>query len=184
MEPFKKLRLGIGRFKLKRRLKGRSRTRYSGNFNTAKSIGIVWDASATDEFRHLSHFYQKMQERNIEVSIMGWYPDKILPDKLTAIRYLSIIKIENVDFFYCPSSSDSEEFIRKKFDILIDLNFENIFPLEYISSLSAAALKVGIFDSEKESQCFDLMMQMKKSTDKGEYLAQVIHYLELVKRAS
>lgn len=184
MEFFRRPRLGIGRYKMKRRLLHLKRIPYSGNFNSARSIGVVWDASVPDEFRHLSQFYQKMQERHIEVFILGWYPDKILPDRLTAIRYLSIIRAENVDFFYCPASAEAEEFMKRKFDILIDLNFEKIFPLEYISSLSCAGLKVGIFDTEKENNYFDLMMQMKKNSDKGEYLSQVIHYLELVKKAS
>ena len=183
MELFKGLRFRIGRFRLKRRISRTRRTRYTGNINTAKSIGIVWDASVPGEFRHLSAFYQKMQERNIEVRIIALYPEKVLPDNLTAIRYLSLLRRENVDYFYCPSSPEAEEFIKRKFDILIDLNFEKRFPLEYISSLSAAGLKVGIFDSENEAHTFDMMMDMKKSTDKGEYLTQVIHYLEIVNRA-
>lgn len=184
MELFKALRLSMGRMGMKRRSSRLRRTRFNGNLKNARSIGIVWDASRPDEFRILSQFHQKMQERNIEVKIIGWYPEKILPDKLTAIRYLSVIKRENLNFVYVPISQEANEFMNRKFDIVIDLNFENIFPLAYISSLSVAGLKVGIFEENNKVHQCDMMLQMSKKTDKGEYLAQVVHYLEMVNRDS
>jgi hypothetical protein len=179
MELFKNIRLGIGQRLLhKKCTKARRKVLYS-NIDQVKKIGLVWDASQLNDFASLSKFYQKMQERNVEVSIMGYFPGKILPDQYTAIRYLTCIRKEEVDFFYHPVSSESNSFINNRFDVLIDVNFKNILPLRCLTSLSNAAFKVGLFN-EKDDSLFDLMMELKMPVDVDNYLAQSLHYLEMI----
>jgi hypothetical protein len=156
------------------------RKRFKGNISTAKKIGIIWDASRIDDFAAISQFHQKMLDKNIEVKVIGYYPEKELPAKLTAIRFLTCLKPEDVNFAYRPVSKEANDFINTSFDILIDTNFRNVFPLEYISSLSAAGLKVGIFDNEYENSPFDIMIDLKKNADLNNYLAQAVHYLEKI----
>jgi hypothetical protein len=60
------------------------------------------------------------------------------------------------------------------------MNFENRLPLRYITHLSAAPFKVGLFSGEKESSVYDLMMEMKKPVKVEMYLDQIIHYLERI----
>ncbi|MFN8241088.1 MAG: hypothetical protein U0X39_10125 [Bacteroidales bacterium] len=156
------------------------RDRFKGNILNAKTIGLVWDASNPNDFQAISQFFQKMQERDINVTVIGYYPDKIIPDRLTAIRYLTLLKRDDLDFFYKPVSRDAEEFLRKKFDILIDINPKNVFALQYLSYLSLAGMKVGIFDSNFENHPFDLMLQLGKNSDPVTYLTQAVHYLEKV----
>ncbi len=67
---------------------------YYSNIKHIKKIGIVWDASKTEDFSSLSKFHQKMHERNIDVKIIGYYPGKELPDQYTAIRYLVMYQEE------------------------------------------------------------------------------------------
>jgi hypothetical protein len=63
---------------------------------------------------------------------------------------------------------------------LIDINFDRVFPLQYITNLSSASFKVGLFYSEADSLTFDLMMEIKKPVQVETYLTQVIHYLEMI----
>lgn len=112
---------------------------------------------------------------------MGYFPGKNLPNQLTAVRYLSIIKKEELNLFYHPVTSDTNNFVSKRFDVLIDMNFKKILPLRYISSLSNAGFKVGLFDSEAGNTPFDLMLDLKNPVNVEEYLNQVVHYLEMIK---
>jgi hypothetical protein len=77
-------------------------------------------------------------------------------------------------------TSETDKFIKNRFDVLIDLNFRNLFPLVYVSSLSVASLKVGLSDSRPESSPFDLMISLKNTVSIDEYLEQVILYLEMI----
>ena len=180
MELFKNIRLKRGNAILQKKMARMKRTRFKGNINNAKSMGLIWDAINPDDFVTLSLFYQKMAERNIDVKIMGYFPGKNLPDKLTAIRYLTCLKNEDINITYRPVSAEANTFIKTQFNILIDINFNNIFPLKYISYLSNAGFKVGIFDNGNKNPVYDLMMECNKSTDINTYLTQIIYYLEMI----
>jgi hypothetical protein len=180
MELFRNTRLKIGRSVLNKKLARVSRKLSYSGFDAVKKIGIVWDASNTSEFAALSRFCQKMNERNIDVKIFGYFNGKNLPDQYTAIRYLTCIRNHEISFFYLPLSSEATSFISNGFDILIDINFNKILPLTYISSLSAALFKVGLFESDSEEKHFDLMMEMKYPVDVDNFLTQTLQYLEMI----
>jgi len=180
MELFKNIRLRAGKAILTKKVSFKKRKISFSNFSMIKKIGIVWDASNTNEFPYLSKFYQKMHERNIEIKVIGYFPGNNLPDQYTAIRYLTFIRRKELDLFYLPVSSETTSFISSQFDVLIDINFKRLLPLQYISSLSNASFKVGLFDPEIINTPFDLMMEIKNPVDIESYLVQVIQYLEMI----
>lgn len=180
MELFRESRLRHGRYLLRKRADTVTRKRFRGNLKNARSIGIVWDASDISGFPVLSQFQQKMQDRNIETRILAYYPEKVLPDRLTAIRYLSCIRRDDLNFFYIPVSGESESFIKTSFDVLIEINFSNSFPVEYITTLSRAGIKTGLYDEKRNNNPYDLMIDASKPVRLDEYLENVIQYLELI----
>jgi hypothetical protein len=184
MELFKKFRLKIGRLILSKNVARTKRNVYYSNFKNVKNIGIVWDASRPLEFASLNRFHQRMQDIKIDVAILGYYPGKNLPDQYTAIRYLRCIRKNEVNSFYHADSFESKSFIRNPFDILIDINFNKLFPLFYVTSMSKARFKVGLFDHETSESPFDLMMEIKNPVDIDSYLVQVIQYLEMINNKS
>jgi hypothetical protein len=180
MELFKKIRLKIGLSTLTNRMRKSKRKVFYSGFSQIKNIGIVWDASNTSDFLSLSRFHQKMHESNIEVKVLGYFSGKELPDQYTAIRYLTCLRRQELNFFYIPESNEANSFINTRFDILIDLNFNKIFTLNYITFLSVAAFKVGLYETESIDTPFDLMMDIKNPVNTNNYLDQVIHYLEMI----
>jgi len=184
MEMFKNIRLNRGNAILNKRMAKMKRKRFFGNINNAKTIGIVWDASTPDDITILYQFHQKMTEKNIDVKIIGYFPGKDLPDRLTAIRYLTCLKKEDINITYRPVAREANEFMNTKFDILIDINFRNVFTLRYISCLSMAGFKVGIFDNGIKNNPYDFMIEYNKSADINTYLTQVIYYLEMINTES
>jgi hypothetical protein len=180
MELFIDTRLKIGKALLRRKLSGIKRKVFYSNITMVKNIGIVWDASRSEEFSVLSRFNQKMQERNIKVKILGYFPGNELPDQYTAIRFLTCIRKNELDLVYNPISPEAKDFIKNRFEILIDINFNNLFPLTYISSLSNAGFKVGLFEPDTVNNPFDLMMEIKDPVDIESYLNQIIVYLEMI----
>ncbi|MBP8960364.1 MAG: hypothetical protein KBG40_08070 [Bacteroidales bacterium] len=180
MDFLRNIRLKIGRNILRRKMKHAKRTKFKGNLKTARTMGMVWDASDVLNFHVLSQFQQKMQEKNINLTIIAFYPGKILPDTLTAIRYLICLKNNDLNFFYIPVSKEAEKFIKTPFDILIDVNFNKIFPLEYIVMLSEAGLKVGVYDENNSNPPYDLMIDAVKPLNIKDYLENSIQYLEMI----
>jgi hypothetical protein len=180
MELFRDTRIKIGDSILSKRRVRLKRNFFYSNINQVKTIGIVWDASKTSDFPSLSRFYQKMHDRNIDVRILGYFPGKELPDQYTALRFLNCIRKNEINWCYIPVSTETNVFISTPFDILIDLNIDRNFTLSYITKLSSARFKVGLFDSESSSSTFDLMLEIKKPVQIENYLTQVVHYLEMI----
>ena len=180
MELFKNIRLKIARALLRKRVARSNRKMVYSNFSGVKSIAVVWNASKHNEFQALTRFHQRMHERNIEVKILGYYEGKSLPDQYTAIRYLTCIRKSEINLFFIPESTEIKSFINNKFDILIDINFEKLFSLIYITNLSKASFKVGLFEVEESHTTFDLMMEIEKPVNVDIYLNQVIQYLEMI----
>ena len=181
MELFRNIRLNIGRSILSKRLASSKRTLNYSSFSIVKTIGIVWDATKTEDYTILSRFSQKMHERDIEVELFAYFPVKTIPDKFTAVKNLTILKRDNLNFFYMPVSNDAEIFINKVFDVLIDINFNQLFQLNCITSLSKSAFKVGLSDNKAPGSPFDLILGMNPTVDLNEYLVQVLLYLEMIK---
>ncbi len=184
MEFFRNLRIKAGRSILAGKSSRIKRKPSYTNFRNIKSMGVVWDASRPEEFMLLSGFHQKMSELNIEFRIFGLFPGKVLPNQFTAIRYLTCLKKNEVDFFYRPDSTDVQEFMEKQFDVLIDINFQKLFPLVYITTLSGARFKVGLADAEPEKSPFDLMLSLKRPVNLENYLEQIIFYLDMINSES
>jgi hypothetical protein len=180
MELFGKARIKFGNTILTKKISRSGRKVHYTNISNVKTIGIVWDATRTQDFSSLSRFHQKMHDRNIDVKIIGYYPEKELPDQYMAIRYLSCIRKKEVNFFFLPVSAESDFFITNRFDVLIDINFDNIFPLRYISSLSSASFKVGLSNGHPEASAFELMIELKNPVKVDTYLDEIIHYLEMI----
>src|SRR5450759_4107081 len=180
MELFINIRLKIGNAILKNKVAKMKRKTYYSNMSQVKKIGILWDASKTEDFACLSKFYQKMHESKIDVKILGYFSGKNLPNQYTAIRFLTCIRKEELNLFYHPVSTETKTFISNRFDVLIDINFKRLLPLHYISSLSNAGFKVGLFESDTRNSPFDLMMELKSPVNVEDYLNHVMHYLEMI----
>lgn len=177
---FTETRLQFGNSALAKKAARFPRKPFYRSFSGIKNIGIVWDASKIQEFPVLSRFHQSMHERNIDVTVIGYFPGKELPDQYTAIRFLTCIRKEEVNFIFHPVSPEAVKFINTRFSILIDINFDKVFPLTCLTVLSKAGFKIGRMDKKKDQEIFDLMMEFKKPVNVEEYLAQVIHYLGMI----
>jgi hypothetical protein len=184
MELLRNLRIRIGKAKLAGKMARIRRKPLYINFFHIKTIGIIWDASMPDDFSVLTRFHQKMAEQNKDVRILGYFPEKELPDRYTAIRYFTCLKKNELNFLYYPVHPDAESFINTKFDILIDINFRELFPLYYVSSLSQAGIKVGLSGENPETSPFDLMISMKNPVNTEKYLDQVLYYLDMINSES
>ncbi|MBP1666547.1 MAG: hypothetical protein H6Q23_1407, partial [Bacteroidetes bacterium] len=171
MELLGEFRQKVGIYILERKGSRSKRKVHYSNIESIKKIGIVWDASNNEEFSFLTKFHNKMSEKNVKVKIIGYYAGRELPNNLTAIKFFSCIRKPELDFFYKPVSSvEAATFIKTRFDVLIDINFDKKFPLYYVSTLSTANFKVGLWDSKTSNPIFDLMIEMKRPFRIDNYL--------------
>ena len=179
MEFLKKPRLVWARAKIRRRLRKTYRNKKFNNLRNSHKIGIIWDGSYQESFGEINSFYQKMKANGIQVDIICYYPGDILPDQYTALRYLKCFKRTDLNFFYIPKLDELEDFIGTPYEVLIDINFKNRFPLYYITALSKAEFKIGASKSI-DHEALDMTLELNDNSDIRYYLEQVEHYLNMI----
>jgi len=183
MELFRSLRLRAGTKSLKKRAYKVKRKSCFLNLNLVTTIGIVWDITSQEDLSPISDFILKMNERGIKVEVIAVYQGNLLPDKLTALRYITCLKKEDLSYLYLPKSIETEKFIKTQFDILIEITSRDFLPVKYISVLTPARCKISkSTDEDYERGYADILISIGKNVDTREYLKQVVIYLELINR--
>lgn len=179
MELFKGIRQFIGRKVLISRARALRRNKRFNNLHNAHKIALVWSVEKEDDLKIINSFHKEMQKREIQTDIICYYPGYILPDNLTALRHINCFKLSDLNYFYMPVSPGIIEFINTPYEILIDINFENRFPLQWITALSMAELKIGTIDAEI-SYLLDMTFDLNTKKEIAYYLDQVKCYLEMI----
>lgn len=183
MELFRNARILAGNYMLAKKALKMTRARKFLNISEVRHLGIAWDITDPDDLPAISDFILRMSEKGIKVDVLGFFNGKELPDRLTAIRYLTCLKREDFSFWYTPISPEANSFLEKKFDILVEICFNDSLPLRYISTLSVATLKVGPgFNGDKLRKHIDILIEGGKRPDVREYLKQAVIYLEMINK--
>jgi len=181
MELLGTIRQNIGSAILRRRASSVRRIKPKFDFERAKSIGILWDASNEDDLQYIAALGRRMTELGKTVEVLAWIPGKTVPDRLTGLTYMKFLKKTDLNLFFIPKSEDFRLFAEKKFDLLIGINPLRVFPLSYIATVSPSPMKAGPDDSrEPENEPYDLMIQADKPFKTAHFLEQVLHYLTMI----
>ncbi|UCH13901.1 MAG: hypothetical protein JSV22_12445 [Bacteroidales bacterium] len=162
----------IGHRILERKLKDRPRTATVCNINDAKKIGIVFNATQLVSFEIIRNFVKELSQKKISVTTLGYVNSKKLIDHYMYRKGFNFFTRSNLNWFNKPVTDTVEEFIKKPFDILINLCLEEYFPIQYVVALSVSRFKVGkYFD---EPNYLDLMIDIEKEKKVMKELKQEI----------
>jgi len=180
MEIFSGLRTGTGQMILRRKLRSRNRSKKVYNLITARTIGILFDATNSNCFEPVYKFYKELSNSHLKVSVLGYYHGKIVPDNYLFKKDFLFLLRKDIRWPYKIRNEEVVKFLDKKFDIVIDLNLNNNFLFDQLVALSMARFKVGRFREKKNY--FDLMINMEKEPTLEYFIQQIRHYLELINR--
>jgi hypothetical protein len=181
MELFKNIRLKIGQSTLKSRSSSIKRAVKNFDFSKAAQIGILWDATSDSGINVIAAFIKRMTESGKQTEVLAYIPGKDVSDRLTGLTHMRFLRSSDLSFAFIPVSDDAKDFMKKKYDVLIDINPSRIFPLTYIATLSNSLIRVGIDNnSDQENSPYDLMIQTGRVPDIGAFLEQAVHYLSLI----
>jgi hypothetical protein len=173
---FKSLKYKYGQIVLSRKKKKIKRERGIYNFDTAKTCGIIFNASSQETYDKAKQFIDFLKTKNINVVAIGFVDSKEVKDFYRETIHFKFFSRKNINWYGKPKNENVDDFINKKFDLLIDLSLENDFPLEYIAAMSMAKFKVGRFTSDQGD--YDFMIDINKNKTHDFLIEQIRHYLE------
>lgn len=168
------IKKSIGRRALKRQCRQQQSERKFHNFNTAKSVGILYlYSTATDNDIHMLTKF--LTERNIKVQALAYSPESTPPQSFVTTINKRLFYKEQLNWFGKPVSGEVDNFIRSNFDILIDFGNAPCYPMQYVATLSCAQMRVG--KVAYPGNPYEFILSIPEQGDNKFFIEQLKHYL-------
>ena len=87
---------------------------------------------------------------------------------------------KDLNWYYKPQNYIIDNFVKKEYDILINLCDSSCIPVKYLVASSIAHFKIG--QHEDGYEIYDLMIALKEDKSMGELMREIKHYINLINR--
>ena len=143
-------------------------------FSDAKTVGVLFEGTNVTDVKVVKEYVKSLKSMGKTVETLGYLDTK---EKNETYNYFSN---DDLNWYYIPKSNQIDSFIKKEFDVLIDLHTESKEPLGYIASLSNAHFKVGKRDDQFD--CYDLAIDCPKAKigNVKNLISQIDHYIKII----
>jgi hypothetical protein len=159
-----KIKSRIGRQRLADKAGSADRAITLCTLSEAKNIGIIYDATEYISFEIVRDLVKQLSNNSISISVLGYVDSKKLIDHYLYRKGFDFFCRNDLNWYYKPLSSQTEQFINEPFDILLNLSLDYKFPIQYISSVSKATFKTGRYSPEDTSLDFMIDIEKEKET--------------------
>jgi hypothetical protein len=154
------LKRKVGRYVLDKQLRVKVRRMKSCNLREAKTIGLLFDATQPFSFEIIKDLVKDLSSTAKEVKVLGYVDSKQMIDHYLYRKGFEFFTRTHLNWFSKPQSDAVNDFIKKDFDILLNLSLEQSYPVNYIFALSNARFKAGrYFDDNMQA---DFMINIEK----------------------
>lgn len=152
-----------------------TKTHLSCNLETARSIGIIFNASNEKEREIVLEYKRHLQrEHRKKVRLLGYKDIK----ELSGEEPFPCFCNKDLNWNQAPKREDILDFINEPFDLLLALHMDDSVPLEFIAATSAAKFRIGHYREEK-ADCYDLLLYGKGKSLRA-FIQQTESYLEKI----
>lgn len=175
-----KYKVAIGNFLLQKELKRVKRDKRNFSLDSSKTFGILYEYKNDEDFMVVDDLIHELQALKKEVKVLAYISDpnllKYIPQKLS----VDFFQLNDLTWYLSPKSTYVSSFVNTSYDILIDLNVNNVLPLKFVSATSKAHYKVGIYQEEMK-EILDLLIKPKKKSSLKELIQEILYFLKLLK---
>ena len=171
----------VGGYFLSLELKSLRRNNTFMNMEAAKTVGILFDATQAENFDLVKKYIIYLKDMKKRVKAIGFYNQKQAPPMAYSKLEYDFFTLKDLNWYNFPDNIYVRNFIEEEYDILLDLNIYDSFPLQYVSSVSKAKFKVGKRD-ERNSSTFDLMIDADASKGMKYFLRNIDAYLFIINK--
>jgi len=150
------------------------------NYEQARQLGILFDAGKPENVTFVEGFRKQLEEEGKKVFVLGYVDKKHLPSQLIHQLRVSYCLRRDFSWNLRPRSHFLQQFVKREYDILMDLSAPEQLPMKYLAAVSPSRFKVGAYH-EGYLAIFDLTMQVDPGCTAAELAKHCIHYLKIIK---
>jgi hypothetical protein len=183
MSVFKNIKLAIAKNSLQKELKNVPVTRNAQMFSFAnfRSVGILFDATNAEDFELVKRYVVYLREHRKKVKVLGYFSTKEIPALTYSKLEYDFFTSKELTWYGKPVAVAAQNFAAEEFDLLMDLNIHDHFPLHYLAAKSKAAFKVGKF-KEEDTPVYDMMIDSDNTKTLKYFLRQVDIYISMLNK--
>lgn len=168
---FSALRAILFKKALRDLLASQKRTRQVHTLDSARSIGVLFDATAETARRESLEFVHSLEKAGKKVSSLGFFNVKQAPENPPFDSFFA----KETSWIGQPKSEKAAAFVNQKFDLLLTLNPDNLPPLEWLAANSQSAFKIGFATSRPND--FDIQLETPEGKGIRYFTEQLALYL-------
>lgn len=143
MKVAEQMRTRVGEFVLRKQIRHLKRKVQSCNLDEANSIGVLFNATHSVSFDIVKNYVKELSLKHKNISVLGFVDSKQLIDHYLYRKGFEFFTRNELNWYNKPENDAVTAFLKEEFDVLINLNLDDIYPIKYILSLSKAKFKVG-----------------------------------------
>ena len=170
----------VGKWVFQRELKINKRTKEVCNLDNAQSIGILYDATSEEQLKIVKPFVSYFFDLKKDVKALGYVNSKQLSFHHTPKLQYDFFYQKDLNWYYKPQNYIIDNFVKKEYDILINLCDSSIIPIKYLVASSIAHFKIGIH--EENYEIYDLMISLKDDKSMQKLMHEIKHYINLINK--
>ncbi len=170
----------VGKWVFQRELKANKRTKEVCNLDNAQSIGILYDATSEEQIKMVKPFVSYFFDLKKDVKALGYVNSKQLSFHHTPKLQYDFFYQKDLNWYYKPQNYIIDNFVKKEYDILINLCDSSIIPIKYLVASSIAHFKIGVH--EENYEIYDLMISLKDDKSMEKLMHEIRHYINLINK--
>lgn len=152
------------------------------NLAEARSIALLYRVDDEKKYQVIKNYVKHLKEEEgiKKIFSIGYVPAKKIPDYLKPRLEFEFFCNKDLSWLNKPHGNLINNFKYEEYDILIDLESEEIIPLRYLLNWSKARFKVGYYNKQYQKY-YDLMINTPKK-DLVEFISQTNYYLSVINK--
>lgn len=178
---FEDIKHKIGKWVFQRELKQNKRIKSVCNLDDAKSIGILFEATTKEQINEMKPLVDYFFRMKKDVKAFGYVNSKKYEEcHIPKLQY-DFFNVKDLNWYYKPQNDYIRNFLKKEYDILINLSDSKCIPIKYLVASSVARFKVG--KHEDGYEIYDLMIKLGEKEDTMEKLiSEIAKYLNIINK--
>jgi hypothetical protein len=169
----------IGRWQLERELKQKKVKRKRIPFNQVNHIGIVYDAENKENEVLVTQYANELRAEGKKVFMMGYVNQQQLPPTKKFMLNSEFFWKEKLNGINLPIKGNIGQFLQLEFDLLLNLYFEPVLPMQAMAAYSQAKYRVAS-NIEGGLDYYDAMIDIGPNKDLSLLIKQIDFYLRAI----
>ncbi|MES2780151.1 MAG: hypothetical protein V4651_09680 [Bacteroidota bacterium] len=169
----------IGRWQLERELGQKKIKHKRVPFNEVNHIGIVYDADSIQHEQLVAQYANELRTEGKKVFLMGYVNQKNLPPTKKFVLHSEFFWKEKLNGINLPIKGKIGQFLQLDFDLLLNLYFEPILPMQAMAVYSQAKYRVAS-NMTGGLDYYDAMIDIGPKKDLSLLIEQMDFYLRAI----